>query len=411
MNTKIIAFVIFVFLMCYGYFIYYKCSPDEENFHNEKEGIFDYKPNKKIRLISNLSSIGTKVDAEIYNKIIPNSYICYYKQNKNIPHDEIIKSIDLNIYFEKIMLDLPAKQHWLVVNQEFLSESLHQLQKIDKFICKSKYAYNLLIDLKTKYKLKGQIEYIGHTSHSNNDENILNNKNMNLFIHCAGKSHMKNTNKVIKAWKMIHKKYPNNYLVITCRGQCKKKITEKLNNSDSIECKNCDIDDLLKEHSNVSDGIIYKNFIDNEDYKKYVKHAICYICPSQVEGFGHYINEGRSNCAAIITTDGPPMNELVVDAKNGYTVPVSKTENSKNVTNLHRNYIPFIDFFEKIFSKNVECENSQAFDVSEKDLYHTIEKFIQLNNHDKLKMCYNSRKMYDTDRVNFKNKLLQLINV
>lgn len=46
------------------------------------------------------------------------------------------------------------------------------------------------------------------------------------------------------------------------------------------------------------------------------------LCTSQVEGFGHYLNEASAMSALTIALDAPPMNELIT-AETGILVPVT----------------------------------------------------------------------------------------
>ncbi|ORY30675.1 hypothetical protein BCR33DRAFT_841603 [Rhizoclosmatium globosum] len=47
-----------------------------------------------------------------------------------------------------------------------------------------------------------------------------------------------------------------------------------------------------------------------------LSHGV-HLCPSQQEGYGHYINEARALGALVMTTDYPPMNEFVEDGISG----------------------------------------------------------------------------------------------
>ena len=49
-----------------------------------------------------------------------------------------------------------------------------------------------------------------------------------------------------------------------------------------------------------------------------------HLCPSQTEGFGHYLVEAMSVGAVTLTLDAAPMNELVTPAR-GVLVPVAHT--------------------------------------------------------------------------------------
>lgn len=52
-------------------------------------------------------------------------------------------------------------------------------------------------------------------------------------------------------------------------------------------------------------------YLTDADYRIRQNSYRFHLCPSNAEGFGHYINEALSCDATVITTNGAPMNELV----------------------------------------------------------------------------------------------------
>ena len=69
---------------------------------------------------------------------------------------------------------------------------------------------------------------------------------------------------------------------------------------------------------------LQSGWLPRSDYLKLaVEHGV-HLCTSEVEGFGHYINEARGLGALVVTTDAAPMNELI-DEESGVLVPPSSS--------------------------------------------------------------------------------------
>jgi glycosyltransferase involved in cell wall biosynthesis len=86
--------------------------------------------------------------------------------------------------------------------------------------------------------------------------------------------------------------------------------------------RNSSIEEKVKTAKNV---VIYKKHIDSFAYHKLQVSIGIHLCPSMIEGFGHYINEARALGRLAVTTDLAPMNELV-DDQSGFVIPASTTE-------------------------------------------------------------------------------------
>ncbi len=183
-----------------------------------------------------------------------------------------------------------AALHILIPNQErYPLRLLGKLKRIDQVWCKTRHAEEIFA------KHHPDVRYIGFTSEDRLLEPIT--PDYGKFLHLAGRSTFKNTALVLELWQN-HPEWPQLTL-----------IQHPDNAPDKVPANV----DLISRH-----------LPDDELRELQNSHGI-HLCPSISEGWGHYIAEAMSCCTVVVTTDAPPMNELVT-AERGVLVSHHRSE-------------------------------------------------------------------------------------
>lgn len=305
---------------------------------------------------SSFDNTGLGNDAKIYKMYLPYSEI-YYINDKNLQKSKVnifLEVVPKNFYHLSTTADINV----LMVNQEFLIfNNTKLLRKIDIVFAKNRYAVEVLQSYRKYFKLKFKIYYTKFTSIV---DNLNLNKKSNTIAHFAGKSRFKMTDLIYTLWAK-NPNYPK--ITISCFKSCY---------------------DNLKKYSDIkklSNVKLYKEKIPSKTYNKIVSDTECFVCPSYMEGYGHYINEGRGNAAFIITTDGPPMNELI-DNTCGILIDAKP--------------------------KNIEIKGfkyARSFFISEKSLKVAIEKYLSLSKNEIDNMRTKSYNRFVSDTIFFRDKM------
>ena len=249
------------------------------------------------------------------------------------------QQFDANIFLERIFPRWlgSARLNLLIPNQErFPQRHVPRLKKIDNIICKSEHALEIFSEIHPS------CHFTGFTSRNLNDLTIP--RRQNAILHLAGRSTLKGTETVLQLWD-AHPEWPT-LTLLQHKDNAPPEVPRNVN--------------------------LITDYISDEEIIKLVNEHPIHLCPSLSEGWGHYIVEAMSCGALVITTDGPPMNELVRPDR-GVLVNAPKTE----ARHLGTNFIVTPSAFEAAIERVLTIPSKERDRLSE-----AAQNWV-LNNHQK----------------------------
>ena len=207
-----------------------------------------------------------------------------------------LRGLDMHEFDVNLMLE-HVRPEWFVLGRRnvmmpnpdwFLPSDAQALSGIDCIFAKTRQTQALFAGRHPR------VVFTGFTSEDRHEPSVTRQR---MFFHLAGRSTTKNTESVLALWRR-HPEWPRLTVVQDPRtaqqGVPAPNIEHRVGHLDDVELRR-----LQNEHR-------------------------FHLCPSQAEGFGHYLVEAMSAAAVTLTLDAEPMNELVTPER-GVLVPVART--------------------------------------------------------------------------------------
>lgn len=334
----------------------------------------------RICVIVPVESVGYLADAEVYRKTL--SSIGYSVEVFVLPEvDAIPRKIAMNmigglcIYIDRIMpSDIISNAiNCLMLNQELFMIKEHDsmfkrhlevMKKVKYVFCKTQFGYEFAQTKKKEYPKEFTYEpiFIGHTSYFPKPT-VGTMRSTDIILHVAGCHKWKGLDIVIETWM----KYPDlPKILITGYGDSLKNIMQYIPAEKMKEFLTKDNVHFIQEELTFEQITTLKH----EHY--------FHLQPSIAEGFGHVLMESMACGSICITTDAPPMNELVTP-ETGFLIPVKKTEYRSNGAPL-----TYIDI---------------------EELYITIKSLDSMSDKQIISMSKAAYKKYKKDKLDFEEKI------
>ncbi|KAJ8525206.1 hypothetical protein ON010_g15909 [Phytophthora cinnamomi] len=300
------------------------------------------------------------------------------------------------LFFQHYWEDIPSSPRWpknkkmyLMPNIEMWELDENHFWRVDVVLCKTRICEERV---KLWYEQKGnprdtKVVYTKHTSSDQasyarrvlGDEVKPQNFSDVRFIHTVGGSYWKGTRQVIECW-LSRPNFPPLDLYIhkwaydgMFKGSYEKRIPK-------------------------SQIRLTTDEVDATTFTKAVAESSYFLCPSQMEGYGHYMNQARAAGGVIITTDMDPMKELVPSDDMGLRVK-SRTGHDRNI---------FLGGKSRKRNGLRDVPGMVAY-FSSRDLCKTVEHLLNdISIDERKEMGENARRQYHKDTKFFEQAMLEL---
>lgn len=251
-------------------------------------------------IVANFNGHGLSKDAEILETFLnTNGFRCTRKSRRDLPWFGSIfafRRYDLVIYLETIYLRwlFVGRKTCLIPNQEwFKPKKIWSLNFVDLVLCKSSYAQNIFCEF-----VGSKAKYIGFASPVTkgfHERAVL--KDFGKWLHIAGGSQSKGTESLLNVWRDLAD--PPELTIVQRAGNAPQ--------ADTLP----------------SSVTLITDYLDDEELHLLRVKSGVHVCPSEAEGFGHNIYQGMAVGSVVITTNFPPMNELISNDR-GFLVDIKR---------------------------------------------------------------------------------------
>lgn len=198
---------------------------------------------------------------------------------------------DVNLMLERVRPEYlaTARHNVLMPHPEWFDERDREwLPRLDRVFALTHHAVPIF------ERLASRVEYTGFTSEDRLDRSVPRER---AFFHLAGRSANKGTDTLLSLWRR-HPEWPRLTVLQSPR-----------------------VDRPLVSAPNIAHRVDY---IPDDELRRIQNAHRFHLCPSETEGFGHYLVEAMGVGAVVVTLDAPPMNEMVTPER-GALVPFSRT--------------------------------------------------------------------------------------